>query len=229
MGQRFASGRAMSLEINCELQREKFNLEVRLKVAPGSVLAITGENGSGKTSTLDMIAGLLACAAGKISLNNKVFDDSNTNQFVQPEMRGVSTVFQGGGLFSHLTVEKNVVFGRGAAFRNTPRFDSAVEQFNLAGLLSRKPSTLSGGQRQRVALARAFLAPSEVLLLDEPTTSLDAVSRDEVRSAMKTFFETYSGVVILVSHDEVEIAELATNVARIKVSRGESTTATLQT
>ena len=195
----------MSLEINCELQREKFNLEVRLKVAPGSVLAITGENGSGKTSTLDMIAGLLACTAGKISLNNKVF----------------------GGLFSHLTVEKNVVFGRGAAFRNTPRFDSAVEQFNLAGLLSRKPSTLSGGQRQRVALARAFLAPSEVLLLDEPTTSLDATSRDEVRSAMKTFFETYNGVVVLVSHDETEIEELATNVARIKVSRGESTTATL--
>ncbi len=219
----------MSLEINCELQREKFNLEVHLTVAPGSVLAITGENGSGKTSTLDMIAGLLACTDGKISLNGKVFDDSNINQFVQPELRGVSTVFQGGGLFSHMTVEKNVVFGRGAAFRNTPRFDTAIEQFDLAGLLSRKPSTLSGGQRQRVALARAFLAPSEILLLDEPTTSLDAVSRDEVRHALKTFFETYSGVVILVSHDDAEVSELATNVAKISVSHGESTTATLHT
>ena len=126
-----------------------------------------------------------------------------------------------------MTVEKNIVFGRGAAYRNTPRFDSAVEQFDLAGLLSRKPSTLSGGQRQRVALARAFLAPSEILLLDEPTTSLDATSRDEVRSAMKTFFETYNGVVILVSHDDAEIAELATNVAQITISRGENTTATL--
>lgn len=217
----------MSLELNCELQRDKFNLEVHLTVASGSVLAITGENASGKTSTLDMIAGLLACTTGKISLNDRVFDDSTTNRFVQPEKRGVSTVFQGGGLFSHMTVEKNVAFGRGAAFRNTPRFDSAVEQFNLAGLLSRKPSTLSGGQRQRVALARAFLAPSEVLLLDEPTTSLDAISRDEVRRAMKTFFETYNGVVILVSHDEAEIAELATNVARITISRGENTTAAL--
>ena len=218
----------MSLEINCELQREKFNLEVHLTVAPGSVLAITGENGSGKTSTLDMIAGLLACTTGKISLNDRLFDDSTTNQFLQPEKRGVSTVFQGGGLFSHLTVEKNVIFGRGAAFRNTTRFDSAVEQFNLAGLLSRKPSTLSGGQRQRVALARAFLAPSEILLLDEPTTSLDATSRDEVRSAMKTFFETYKGVVILVSHDDAEIAELATSVARITISRGDNTTAVLR-
>ncbi len=217
----------MSLEINCQLQRDQFNLEVHLTVAPGVVLAITGENGSGKTSTLDMIAGLLACTTGKISLNDRLFDDSTTNQFVQPEKRGVSTVFQGGGLFSHMTVEKNMIFGRGAAYRNTPRFDSAVEQFNLAGLLSRKPSTLSGGQRQRVALARAFLAPSEILLLDEPTTSLDATSRDEVRSAMKTFFETYKGVVILVSHDDAEIAELATNVAQITISRGENTTATL--
>ena len=217
----------MSLEINCQLRRDQFNLEVHLTVAPGAVLAITGENGSGKTSTLDMIAGLLACTTGKISLNDRLFDDSTTNQFVQPEKRGVSTVFQGGGLFSHMTVEKNIVFGRGAAFRNTPRFDSAVEQFDLAGLLSRKPSTLSGGQRQRVALARAFLAPSEILLLDEPTTSLDATSRDEVRSAMKTFFETYNGVVILVSHDDAEIAELATNVAQITISRGENTTATL--
>ncbi len=217
----------MSLKINCQLRRDNFNLEVHLAVEPGAVLAITGENGSGKTSTLDMIAGLLACTTGKISLNDRVFDDSTTNQFVQPELRGVSTVFQGGGLFSHMTVEKNVIFGRGTAFRNTPWFDSAVEQFNLASLLSRKPSTLSGGQRQRVALARAFLAPSEVLLLDEPTTSLDATSRDEVRSAMKTFFETYNGVVVLVSHDDAEIAELATSVARITILHGENTTAVL--
>ena len=218
----------MSLEINCELQREKFNLEVHLTALPGSVLAITGENGSGKTSTLDMIAGLLACTDGKISLNNKVFDDSNTNQFVQPETRGVSTVFQGGGLFSNMTVKKNVLFGRGAAFKDTSRFHEVVAQFNLESLLSHKPSTLSGGQRQRVALARAFLAPSEILLLDEPTTSLDAVSRDEVRSAMKIFFETYKGVVILVSHDVAEVAELATQVAKIEVSRGKTTEAKLR-
>lgn len=218
----------MSLKINCQLRRDNFNLEVHLAVESGAVLAITGENGSGKTSTLDIIAGLLACTTGKISLNDRVFDDSTTNQFVQPELRGVSTVFQGGCLFSHMSVEKNVIFGRGAALRNTPRFDSAVEQFNLADLLSRKPSTLSGGQRQRVALARAFLAPSEILLLDEPTTSLDATSRDEVRSAMKTFFETYNGVVVLVSHDDAEIAELATSVARITILRGENTTAVLR-
>jgi len=142
-------------------------------------------------------------------------------------LRGVSTVFQGGGLFSHLSVEKNILFGRNAAYKNTTKLDNTIEQFNLAGLMSRKPPTLSGGQRQRVALARAFLAPSDILLLDEPTTSLDAVSRDEVRRAMKAFFEIYDGVVILVSHDDTEVAELATQVARVRVSRDETTSAKL--
>lgn len=213
----------MSLEIDCRLRRDKFSLDACFAVAAGSVLAITGTNGSGKTSTLDMIAGLLACTEGKISLSSKVLDDSTTNQFVQPELRGVSTVFQGGGLFAHLTVEKNILFGRGSIFKGTPRFDATIEQFNLNGLLKRKPSTLSGGQRQRVALARAFLAPSEILLLDEPTSSLDAISRDEVRRAMKIFFETYNGVVVLVSHDEAEISTLATAVINIKLASGMTT------
>jgi molybdate transport system ATP-binding protein len=217
----------MSLEMNCRLERSKFALDVSLSLEPGCVLAITGENGSGKSSTIDMVAGLLACTEGKISLGDKVFDDSTTNQFVQPEMRGVSTVFQGGGLFPHLSVKKNILFGRSAAFKNTPKFESTVERFNLSELLSRKPSTLSGGQRQRVALARAFLSPSEILLLDEPTTSLDAVSRVEVRRAMKSFFEVYSGVVILVSHDAEEVAEIATRVASIKVVTRDFTTAKL--
>ena len=213
----------MSLEMNCRLTRKSFQLDVQLLVAQGSVLAITGTNGSGKTSTLDMIAGLIACTKGEIFFNDKVFDDSTTSQFVQPEFRGVATVFQGGGLFSHLTVEKNILFGCGAVLSNTSKLDAIVEQFNLDGLLNRKPSTLSGGQRQRVALARAFLAPSEILLLDEPTTSLDAVSRDEVRRAMKTIFETYLGVVILVSHDDAEISELATAVVNIESTQGATT------
>ena len=217
----------MSLEMHCRLKRTKFVLDVELSIAPGCVLAITGENGSGKSSTIDMVAGLLACTEGKIALADTVFDDSTTNQFVQPEMRGVSTVFQGGGLFSHLSVERNLLFGRGAAFKNTAKFEATVERFNLADLLSRKPLTLSGGQRQRVALARAFLSPSEILLLDEPTNSLDAVSRDEVRRAMKSFFATYEGIVILVSHDADEVAEIATRVANIEVVSRDITTARL--
>ena len=218
----------MSIKIDCLLERNNFNLDVQLEVEPRSVLAITGENGSGKTSTLDMISGLLACTEGKILLNDKVFDDATTGEFLQPEFRGVSTVFQGGSLFNHLSVTRNITFGRGIALKDTSRFYEVVAQFNLESLLSHKPSTLSGGQRQRVALARAFLAPSEVLLLDEPTTSLDVNSREGVIKTMQNFFKTYDGVVILVSHDGAEIAELATQVAKIEVSRGKTTEAKLR-
>lgn len=218
----------MNLEMNCHLDRVKFKLDVSLSLEPGSVLAITGENGSGKTSTLDMIAGLVACSSGKIALGNEVFDDSTTAKFVQPELRGVSTVFQGGGLFSHLSVKKNILFGRGAAFKDSEQFAKVTEQFNLTSLLSRRPTTLSGGQRQRVALARAFLAPSQILLLDEPTTSLDADTREEVRISLKKLFASYKGVVILVSHDAREISELATKVAQIKVTKDELTRAALE-
>ena len=218
----------MSLKIDCLLERNNFRLDVQLEATPRSVLAITGENGSGKTSTLDMISGLLACTKGKILSNDKVFDDAATGEFLQPEFRGVSTVFQGGNLFNHLSVTRNITFGRGVAFKDTSRFHEVVTQFNLESLLSHKPSTLSGGQRQRVALARAFLAPSEVLLLDEPTTSLDIDSREGVIKTMQDFFKTYSGVVILVSHDVAEVAELATQVAKIEVSRGKTTEAKLR-
>ncbi len=218
----------MSLKIDCLLERNNFRLDVQLEAQPRSVLAITGENGSGKTSTLDMISGLLACTKGKILSNDKVFDDAATGEFLQPEFRGVSTVFQGGNLFNHLSVTRNITFGRGVAFKDTSRFHEVVAQFNLESLLSHKPSTLSGGQRQRVALARAFLAPSEVLLLDEPTTSLDIDSREGVIKTMQDFFKTYSGVVILVSHDVAEVAELATQVAKIEVSRGKTTEAKLR-
>ena len=218
----------MSLKIDCLLERNNFRLDVQLEAKSRSVLAITGENGSGKTSTLDMISGLLACTKGKILSNDKVFDDAATGEFLQPEFRGVSTVFQGGNLFNHLSVTRNITFGRGVAFKDTSRFHEVVAQFNLESLLSHKPSTLSGGQRQRVALARAFLAPSEVLLLDEPTTSLDIDSREGVIKTMQDFFKTYGGVVILVSHDVAEVAELATQVAKIEVSRGKTTEAKLR-
>ena len=218
----------MSLKIDCLLERNNFRLDVQLEAQPRSVLAITGENGSGKTSTLDMISGLLACTKGRILSNDKVFDDAATGEFLQPEFRGVSTVFQGGNLFNHLSVTRNITFGRGVAFKDTSRFHEVVAQFNLESLLSHKPSTLSGGQRQRVALARAFLAPSEVLLLDEPTTSLDIDSREGVIKTMQDFFKTYGGVVILVSHDVAEVAELATQVAKIEVSRGKTIEAKLR-
>jgi len=217
----------MSLSMQCRLERGTFSLEVDLVMPSRSVIGIVGENGSGKTSTLDMIAGLLPCTTGIISIDGVVVDHSTTNVFIQPEDRQAATVFQGGGLLPHLSVERNVAFGRGRALRTTERFDEIVDAFDLRDLVRRRPHELSGGQRQRVSLARAFLAPSRVLLLDEPTTFLDAASRSQLRSLMKQWFSSYEGTVVLVTHDDADIAELAESVHRVQVSRGVTTSATL--
>lgn len=219
----------MSLSMHCELRRDGFSLDVDVKVRPTNVLGIIGENGSGKTSTLDMVAGLQPCTSGRISIDDTVVDDATSGSFIQPENRHVATVFQGGGLLPHLSVERNLVFGRGRTMRSSPRFGEMVDAFDLRELLSRRPSELSGGQRQRASLARAFLSPSRVLLLDEPTAFLDNASRTVIRRLMKEWFATYEGVVVLVSHDLDEIQELADVVAQMNVTRGATTEASLST
>lgn len=217
----------MSLSIHCRLERGTFSIEVDVEIPSGSVLGISGENGSGKTTTLDMVAGLLPCTSGSISIDRSIVDDSASNRFVQPEHRGAATVFQGGGLLPHLSVERNLVFGRGRPLRSSARFVEITDAFDLREILGRKPHELSGGQRQRASLARAFLSPSRVLLLDEPTTFLDDGSRRVVRRVMKEWFATYDGSVVLVSHDSDEIDELADVALRMNVTRGATTAATL--
>lgn len=217
----------MSLAMTCRLQRTDFVLEIDVEAASGAVLGVSGENGSGKTTTLDIIAGLIPCTSGTVSIDERVVDDSESGTFVQPELRGVATVFQGGGLLPHLSVERNIIFGRGRNLRASTRFDELVSAFDLTTFLTRKPHELSGGQRQRVALARAFLSPSRVILLDEPTTHLDVDSRLTVRRMMADLFATYEGTVVLVSHDPSEINELAAVTSRIVMTRNATTACVL--
>ncbi len=217
----------MSLSLQCHLERGAFSLDVDLSVPSRHVVGIVGENGSGKTSTLDMIAGLMPCTTGTITIDDVLVDESTTNVFVQPEHRQVATVFQGGGLLPHLSVERNVAFGRGRSLRSTARFEEIIGAFDLAKLLKRRPTELSGGQRQRVSLARAFLSPSRVMLLDEPTTFLDTDSRTSLRRMMKESFSVYEGTIVIVSHDRADIDELVDTECRVQMTRGVTTTATL--
>lgn len=217
----------MSLSMQCNLDRGSFSLQVDLTIPSRTVIGIVGENGSGKTSTLDMIAGLLPCTAGTISIDGIVVDDSAKNVFIQPERRQTATVFQGGGLLPHLSVERNVTFGRGRDFRSTERLEEIVDAFDLRRLLKRRPTELSGGQCQRVSLARAFLSPSRVMLLDEPTTFLDSDSRALLRRMMKESFSVYEGTIVIVSHDRADIDELVDTEYRVQMTRGVTTSATL--
>lgn len=217
----------MSLSMQCRLERGNFSLDVDLSIPSGRTIGIVGDNGSGKTTTLDMIAGLLPCTTGAIAIDGVTVDDSSSGTFVQPEQRGIASVFQGGALLPHLSVERNIVFGRGRELGSTRHFDDIIDAFDLRMLLAQRPHQLSGGQRQRVALARAFFSPSRVLLLDEPTTHLDVDSRRTCRHLMSNWLETYDGVAVLVSHDHAEIDELADSVHDVAVSRGVTPHATL--
>lgn len=221
----------MTLRMSCSLERQDFFLTVDLTVEAGDVRAIVGPNGSGKTTTLHLVAGLLAADTGTITHHHRVFDDATTGAFLQPESRSVGVVFQDNALFPHLSVEDNVAFGlraRGTK-RNDVReaLDAALVRFDVAHLARRMPRELSGGQQQRVALARVFATNPDILLLDEPTSSLDAEARDEIRELLREIFGGFAGIVLLVSHDEAETERLATSVTHIDLRRASTTVASL--
>jgi molybdate transport system ATP-binding protein len=196
------------LEVDVEVSRGTFRLEVAMTVAPGEVLGVLGPNGAGKTTLLRVLAGLAAATEGTVRLGGTVFDDPATGVFVPAEHRPVGLVFQNYRLFPHLSVRDNVAFaarargsGRADARRHADRF---LRQLCLASLATRKPAELSGGQAQRVALARAMAAAPAMLLLDEPLSALDARTRLEIRTELRHHLEGFGGPVLLVTHDPLE-------------------------
>ncbi len=172
---------------------DEFTLDVELRASPG-VTVLFGPSGAGKTSVLRALAGLISLRSGFVR-----FGDANWTQ-LPPEQRAIGYVFQSSALFPHLNVEENVRFG-------APSSDAAakwIERLRLGALASRKPSSLSGGEAQRVALARALARNPRVLLLDEPFSSLDEASRDELLLEVKSVVESERLVTMLVTHDRAE-------------------------
>lgn len=221
----------MSLRMACSITRRDFSLTVDLTVAAREVRAIVGPNGSGKTTTLHLVAGLLAADSGTVSCDGRVFDDATAGTFLQPEVRRVGIMFQDNALFPHLSVADNIAFGpraRGAT-RDEVReaLDAALTGFDIGHLARRKPYELSGGQQQRVALARVLATRPDILLLDEPTSSLDTEAREEIRAVLQHTFAGFPGIVLLVTHDESETRRLATSVSRIDVRREATVMASL--
>lgn len=182
-----------------------------LAVESGSLTALLGPSGSGKTTTMKLIAGLIAPDSGDIRL------DDRSIRNLPPERRGVAMVFQNPLLFPHLTVAGNVGFGlrmRGlAAERITSRVAEMLDRVRLTDLAQRKPVQLSGGQAQRVALARALILRPEVLLLDEPLSSLDPGLRDEMRQLIRSLQHETGITTIVVTHDQSEAVALADRIA----------------
>ena len=176
--------------------------DFNLDVWKGSITGILGSSGSGKTTALRLIAGFDRPDAGIIEMKNEVIVSDEV--WLPPERRNIGMVFQDYALFPHLTVEKNIAFGLGKNDLEQGRLKEVIDMCNLSGLINKFPQELSGGQQQRVALARALAPNPEVILLDEPFTSLDAqmarVLRDEVVELLKNTETTAT----IVTHDQEE-------------------------
>ncbi len=190
---------------------------VSLDVQPGSLTAVLGLSGCGKTTLLRVIAGFERAERGSVALAGRTLDDGST--YVPPEKRGIGYVPQEGALFPHLTVEANVGFGMPRSERRGSAVSGLLEMVGIAPLARRLPHELSGGEQQRVALARALARRPLALLLDEPFSSLDASLRSHVREEVHGLLREQGVTTVLVTHDQEEALSLADTVAVLRDGR----------
>ena len=170
-----------------------------------------GPSGCGKTTLLRLIAGFERVDAGRITVGGRVVSDPSTH--LAAERRGVGFVPQEGALFPHLDVRSNIAFGLPRKERGGPRVAELIDLLDLGGLEQRLPHELSGGQQQRVALARALAPTPELILLDEPFSSLDAGLRDRLRQEVRDILARAGVTTLFVTHDQAEALSIAETVA----------------
>jgi molybdate/tungstate transport system ATP-binding protein len=200
----------MSLEITgLERRYGEFALgPLDLTVEPG-VTAVLGPSGSGKSTLLELIAGFESPDDGRITVNGRRLDE------LPPEDRSVGMVFQNYALFPHLSVRENLAFGA----TGDAAVEEAARMLEIEALLGRRPETLSGGEAQRVALARALVSDPDVLLLDEPLSSLDAPIRRRLRLELHDVLTDLSIPVVYVTHDQQEAAIVGDRLAVLDEGR----------
>ena len=195
-----------------------FQLDARF-TADGGVTALFGPSGAGKTTILSLIAGGLRPDEGLLRQGDRTLVDTKAGVFLPPERRSVGMVFQDQLLFPHMTVRKNLLFGKGRRGARAIDFNRVVEMLEVVELLDRFPASLSGGQKQRVALGRALLRGPELLLMDEPLTALD----QELKGSLLTYLERavaeWRVPTLLVSHDRADVRRLASRVILIAAGR----------
>ncbi|SES33827.1 molybdate transport system ATP-binding protein [Tranquillimonas rosea] len=203
----------MSLEVAVRHRFPGFALDVAF-TAPDGVTALFGRSGSGKTSVVNAVAGLLRPDAGRVVARGEALVDTGARLWRAPHRRRIGYVFQEARLFPHLSVRQNLLYGRWFARHggDGPEFDHVVDLLGLAPLLSRRPATLSGGERQRVSIGRAILSRPRLLLMDEPLAALDEARRAEILPYLERVRDEAGIPILYVSHSVSEVARLATTV-----------------
>jgi iron(III) transport system ATP-binding protein len=190
---------------------------VDLEVTTGTLTAILGVSGVGKTTLLRLIAGFEFADSGSVSIDGMVVDDGRRR--MPPQRRRIGYVPQDGALFPHLTVRGNVAFALPRSQRRGPAARELLELVGLTSLQDRYPHQLSGGQQQRVALGRALACRPRLVLLDEPFSSLDATLRASVRAEVLSVLRSTGTTTVLVTHDQDEALSSADRVAIMRDGR----------
>lgn len=186
-------------------------------VSEGGLTALFGPSGAGKTSVLNMVAGLLQPDAGRIVVGDRVLFDNTASIDIAARQRRAGYVFQDGRLFPHKRVRDNLLYGWKLA-RPEDRWmdmEEATRFLGVGHLLDRWPRTLSGGEAQRVAIGRALLSGPRFLLMDEPLASLDRARREEVMVVIERLRDELGLPILYVSHDRDEVERLATTIVPV--------------
>ncbi len=206
------------LAVDVEKRLGQFSIAVRFETEAG-VTALFGPSGAGKTSLVNMIAGLVEPDRGRIMIAGAVVFDSQGRINVPTHQRRIGYVFQEGRLFPHLSVAANLDYGRRMSGLTADPAETKriVDLLDIGHLVDRRPGKLSGGERQRVAVGRALLMRPRLLLLDEPLAALDAARKREILPYLERLRDEVP--MVYVSHHAGELRRVATSVVRIEAGR----------
>lgn len=202
------------LDIQLARRQGRFQVNAAFQARNTGITALFGPSGAGKTSVINMVAGLSRPDGGHIVVEDRVLFDSDHGINLPPEKRSIGYIFQDGRLFPHLTVRGNLTYG----MKLTPRsqrfigIDQVVDLLGIEYLLDRRPAKLSGGEKQRVGIGRALLTSPRLLLMDEPLASLDLARKSEVIPFIGKLPAAFSIPIIYVTHSVDEVLQLADDI-----------------
>lgn len=203
----------MSFDIDVERRIGEHIVRARI-VANSGIVALLGPSGVGKTTVLNMIAGLVRPDRGRIAVGDRTLFDGATGIDLPPHQRQCGYVFQDARLFPHMRVRANLRYGErreGAALS----FEAVTDLLGIASLLDRWPTSLSGGEAQRVAIGRALLSDPAFLMMDEPLASLDATRRAAIIDMVLRLHDQTHIPILFVSHDRQDVAALTDTVVAL--------------